>query len=150
MPDPLLGSREPNPPSGRGIWGASGALVALTVDYPGEPTARTLDASERPSWHARAACRGKTAIMFPAANADAETSRRRAAIEAYDAAREICDGCPVANECSEAGAHERYGIWSGMSPGERRARRRETLSGRGEDTTSEPSRTLSAEDFTLY
>lgn len=42
--------------------------------------------------------------------------------EYYDEARSICNGCPVRNEClSHAlAAKERYGMWGGLTPIERR------------------------------
>lgn len=48
--------------------------------------------------------------------------------EEYERARAICDGCPVKAECLgfALDTGERYGMWGGMTPMERRteARRR--------------------------
>ncbi|MGH9075215.1 MAG: WhiB family transcriptional regulator [Acidimicrobiales bacterium] len=31
----------------------------------------------------------------------------------------LCARCPVADECAAAGAHERFGVWGGMTPSAR-------------------------------
>ena len=58
----------------------------------------------RPAWHADAACRGQTAVMFPVA----EHGHRLDTT----AARALCDRCPVRNPCAEAGRSER--VWDGV------------------------------------
>ena len=42
----------------------------------------------------------------------------------YDAARAICAGCPVVDPCLAAGMSERFGMWGGLAPSERRRLRR--------------------------
>lgn len=39
-------------------------------------------------------------------------------------AKSLCAGCPVREECLAAGMSERYGVWGGTTPEERRALRR--------------------------
>lgn len=41
--------------------------------------------------------------------------------ESVDPARELCARCPVATQCAAAGAHEREGVWGGITPKERRS-----------------------------
>ena len=71
----------------------------------------------RPARHARAACRGMTDVMFPAA----ERGHRLDT----SAARALCARCPVINECAEQGRTERYGVWGGTGSGSGRMRQRE-------------------------
>lgn len=68
-----------------------------------------------PAWHADAACRGQTDVMFPVA----EHGHRLAA------ALDLCDRCPVRNPCADQGRTERYGVWGGPGSGSRRMRQRE-------------------------
>ena len=75
-----------------------------------------LDAM-RPAWHADAACRGQTAVMFPVA----EHGHRLDTT----AAHALCDRCPVRNPCAEAGRSEKYGVWGDTGSGSRRMRQRE-------------------------
>jgi hypothetical protein len=78
-----------------------------------------LDAIERllqrPAWMADAACRGKVELFYP----DGEATD-----PAVEEARQICAGCPVAGPCAEAGRHEKYGIWAGVTASERNLARR--------------------------
>ena len=63
----------------------------------------------RPSWHARARCRGYGPdAFFPSRRDDA------------DAPKATCRGCPVRAECLAAGIGEREGVWGGLTPFERR------------------------------
>ena len=71
----------------------------------------------RPAWHADAACRGQTDVMFPVA-------AHRHQLDTT-AARALCDRCPVRNPCAEAGRSEKYGVWGGTGSGSRRMRQRE-------------------------
>ena len=71
----------------------------------------------RPAWHADAACRGQTAVMFPVAEHGHQLDTT--------AARALCDRCPVRNPCAEAGRSEKYGVWGGTGSGSRRMRQRE-------------------------
>ena len=71
----------------------------------------------RPAWHADAACRGQTAVMFPVAEHGHQLDTT--------AARALCDRCPVRNPCAEAGRSEKYGVWGDTGSGSRRMRQRE-------------------------
>jgi WhiB family redox-sensing transcriptional regulator len=67
------------------------------------------------SWRALAACRGMdTDIFYPEGRG--RSLRAREAI-----AKEICGSCPVARQCRESatGQPERFGIWGGLTEGER-------------------------------
>jgi len=70
-------------------------------------------AVERPEWQSDGACRTApdAAIFFPSPG-DTEALR---------AAKAMCGGCPVVQECLEyaLGNNERYGIWGGKSTRER-------------------------------
>jgi WhiB family redox-sensing transcriptional regulator len=45
--------------------------------------------------------------------------------ENIQAAREVCGGCPVSEKCGEwAIWHEPHGVWSGMTPRERKVMRK--------------------------
>jgi WhiB family redox-sensing transcriptional regulator len=72
-------------------------------------------------WKKRAACRDKgPAIFFP----EDAIGKGRAKTNGYKEARRICQGCPVREECAQAGRHERFGVWGGMSENERHPKRR--------------------------
>jgi WhiB family transcriptional regulator, redox-sensing transcriptional regulator len=62
-------------------------------------------------WRARAACAGQQDLFFD--------GRREAA------ARAVCDACPVRAECAAfaLASGPEFGLWSGMSQAELRARR---------------------------
>jgi len=68
--------------------------------------------SLRPAWHARAACRGMTDVMFPVGDVGHPPD--------IAAATAVCDRCPVRRECETAGRSETHGVWGG-----RRQRRNE-------------------------
>ena len=71
----------------------------------------------RPAWHAQAACRGQTDVMFPVA----ERGHRLDT----SAARALCARCPVQAPCAEQGRTERYGVWGGTGSGIGRMSQRE-------------------------
>lgn len=81
------------------------------------------------TWRDQAACDGTDPdLWFP-------TGRGFDAAPAIAAAKDICATCPVRPECLEAGLHEPYGVWGGMSEKERRVeRRRRVLAGQGTPT----------------
>jgi WhiB family transcriptional regulator, redox-sensing transcriptional regulator len=67
------------------------------------------------SWRAMAACRGMdTDLFYP-------EGRGRALRLREEIARQVCAECPVARECRQSAAEhpERYGIWGGLTEGER-------------------------------
>lgn len=68
----------------------------------------------RESWREEAACRGLLpALFYPERGEDASS------------ARDVCRTCPVAEEClTDALVEgERWGIWAGTTPSERRVLR---------------------------
>ena len=71
----------------------------------------------RPAWHAQAACRGQTDVMFP----ESEPGRRADT----SAAQALCERCPVQAECADAGRTERYGVWGAGGSSSGRVRQRE-------------------------
>lgn len=86
---------------------------ALVRARPGEhgfgPEELVASLLRRPEWHQDAACRGAGVdVFFPARGAS------------LDEARALCDACPVAGPCAEAGSDEPAGVWAGRSPMERR------------------------------
>ncbi|SEB68871.1 WhiB family transcriptional regulator [Rhodococcus koreensis] len=86
-----------------------------------------LDHSHHPidqDWQHRASCRGAdTDIFF---SPEGERGRVRARRE--QAAKQICDNCPVLAECRDHAftTTEAYGIWGGMSETERARHTRRT------------------------
>lgn len=64
-----------------------------------------------PSWRLSAACRGvDVEVFFP----DSPSG--------YAPAKEVCGGCPVADECLDEalGGQVEHGVWGGLTPAERR------------------------------
>jgi WhiB family redox-sensing transcriptional regulator len=81
------------------------------------------------SWQKHAACVGATAVFF----ADDQDSlgnngRRGTPPGVYDRARRICQACPVQPECLATAMDdeepERYGVWGGLAPDDRKQLRR--------------------------
>lgn len=77
------------------------------------------DLLQRPAWQADAACRGMGPdIFFPARG------------ESTAAAKAVCSGCPVREECegfAMDGGRDLMGVWAGTSDRERRRRRSAAL-----------------------
>lgn len=71
---------------------------------------------DRPDWFDQAACRGKPLYLwFP----DDKTPISKAA-------KQICDSCPVKQECLDYGVeNEFYGVWGGLSSRKRSKMRAE-------------------------
>ena len=67
-------------------------------------------------WMGRAACKGKTEIMYPGPGSP----------EGNHQARKICMGCPVLDNCLDYAIehNERIGIWGGLSAKARSSKRR--------------------------
>jgi WhiB family transcriptional regulator, redox-sensing transcriptional regulator len=67
------------------------------------------------TWHHRAACRGMSPKVFYGPDAPKDDSWA-------DDAKAVCAICPVKEPClTEALIRgERYGVWGGLVPGERR------------------------------
>lgn len=79
-------------------------------------------------WRDRAACRGvDPELFFPIGRDDVERPE-------IDAAKQICEGCPVHDECLAYALRTRQpeGIWGGLTSTERRAlARRRARTARG-------------------
>lgn len=97
------------------------AVLDSTAGYsgldPGELIAEAVGIlqGDRPAWWAQAACRGQgPGQWFPEQGA-----------QAVDA-KAVCARCPVRTDCLDAAVehHEPAGVWGGLSPTERRPRRR--------------------------
>lgn len=74
--------------------------------------------ADRPNWIAQANCRGvDPAVFYPGKG------------ESHAAAKAVCDGCAVREQCLEyalgQGGYGDHGIWAGTSERERRRIRRE-------------------------
>ena len=71
-------------------------------------------------WAALGLCRGMTDLFYPA----------RGDTDGFDAAKAVCEGCPVKAPCLEFAMRfeETEGIWGGTSGRERRALRRDQWS----------------------
>lgn len=68
-------------------------------------------------WEELAACRGQTALFFPAHAERPEARERREA-----QARALCLSCPVLEQCrARARKHHEYGFWGGETELERAA-----------------------------
>jgi len=48
--------------------------------------------------------------------------------ESTAGAKFVCRRCPVRQPCAEAGRYERFGVWGGLTPDERRQQRKEEAS----------------------
>ena len=86
------------------------------MDLTADDFANVTGLALRPSWHRRAACRGKgTDWWFPSHGG------------INDAARAVCEACPVRRECLSfalEAPEALAGIWAGTSERERRRMRR--------------------------
>ena len=65
-----------------------------------------LIAAMRADWYDDAACRGRHHEFFPDRRELGAGQRIRAAIE-------VCQTCPVREDCAQAGLNESFGIWGG-------------------------------------
>lgn len=63
------------------------------------------------TWREHAKCRGMDPDLFFPGMGDRRGTHRALA---------VCAACPVRDECLEEGLHERYGVWGGMAPRQRR------------------------------
>lgn len=69
-------------------------------------------------WQLQGACRGHDPDLFYFLDYERGNARR----ERANAAKNICDDCPVREICRETAmaTGEEYGIWGGLTPEERR------------------------------
>lgn len=68
-----------------------------------------------PGWRNFAACHGMPPEMFYPHRGDNDT---------VNAAKAVCDRCPVASYCAHYGLREHWGVWGGLSEKQRRRLRR--------------------------
>lgn len=82
--------------------------------------------SVSPDWFAEAACKGKTAQMFPADRNDNYKPGRIKLTEQEEAGKAICHSCPVMMKCRDFAMEHWFlsGIWGGLLDHERRSLRR--------------------------
>lgn len=86
--------------------GGGGAPIAI-----GDPAA---------DWTATVACRGPQASLFFGPN---QFEPKRERLEREEAAKDLCGRCPALVECRSYALDtaEPFGIWGGLTEGERRA-----------------------------
>ncbi len=85
-----------------------------SADLTASTIANTYDLLDRPAWQRAAACRIHNLHLWYPERGESATG-----------AKAICATCPVADQCSDAGTDEQYGIWGGE--GTRASRRRRKL-----------------------
>jgi WhiB family redox-sensing transcriptional regulator len=96
---------------------------------------KLVTVDHRPAWQSRARCRGMSPELFyPERGQNSDVA----------AAKAVCRECPVLEDCRAWGiAHEKNGIWGGLTERERRKARRE-LGIRFRGIAADPSYFLSA------
>lgn len=79
----------------------------------------SLARDERDTWQAHAACQGQMGLAF---YPPLRTERRSVKASREERAKEICQSCPVQNDCLDHAltVNERYGIWGGLTENERK------------------------------
>jgi WhiB family redox-sensing transcriptional regulator len=82
-----------------------------------------MQAPDRPSrrpdpWPERAACKTASPSIFFPRGEDGATQPD------YSHAKAICATCVVRGECLAAGLYERFGVWGGTTPRQRRGMRK--------------------------
>jgi WhiB family redox-sensing transcriptional regulator len=82
--------------------------------------ARLFATEPENDWRALAACKGVDPELFFSSE---DLPDKRDRVERESVAKSICAACPVRAECLAyaIAAGERYGIWGGLNPQERRA-----------------------------
>ena len=90
--------------------------------------ARLFATEPENDWRPLAACKGVDPELFFSSD---ELPNKNERIEREAAAKAVCARCPVRSECLSyaIAAGERYGIWGGLNPQERRAWARSAASG---------------------
>jgi WhiB family transcriptional regulator, redox-sensing transcriptional regulator len=71
-----------------------------------------------PAWAHLAACRDAAGVDFYA------EGKNKAVQREIERARAVCRACPVDLSCLEAGLQEKFGLWGGLTPVERRRLRK--------------------------
>jgi WhiB family transcriptional regulator, redox-sensing transcriptional regulator len=92
--------------------------------------ARLFAVEPENDWRPLAACRGVDPELFFSSD---DLPNKHERIEREAAAKAVCNRCNVRQECLlyAIAAGERYGIWGGMNPQERRAYARSVDAGEG-------------------
>ena len=82
--------------------------------------ARLFSAEPENDWRTQAACRGIDPEFFFSSE---DLPNKQERLERETAAKAVCARCTVRSECLSyaLAAGERYGIWGGLNPQERRA-----------------------------
>jgi WhiB family redox-sensing transcriptional regulator len=93
--------------------------------------ARLFATEPENDWRPLAACKGIDPELFFSSD---ELPNKQDRIEREASAKAICARCSVRSECLSyaIAAGERYGIWGGLNPQERRAHARSSASGEGD------------------
>ena len=73
------------------------------------------------TWQSAAACRGMNSEAFFHPSAEGRSEGKRTRNRRVDAAKAVCQSCPVIQECLDhaLAVREPYGIWGGRSEDER-------------------------------
>lgn len=106
QPEPVVAEAPADPHAGDDIDALLLTFVSILEDR-----------VDQAHWRRRAACIDQPRWMFFPGRGDHKTTA---------AAKAVCATCPVADECGDAHATERVGIYGGRSERERRGARRET------------------------
>ena len=95
--------------------------------------ARLFAVEPENDWHPRAACKGIDPELFFSSEEEPNKQER---FEREATAKAVCNRCAVRPECLSyaIAAGERYGIWGGLNPQERRAAARASTSEQGSTT----------------
>ncbi|HZJ26878.1 MAG TPA: WhiB family transcriptional regulator [Acidimicrobiia bacterium] len=93
------------------------ALARSTRRHPANDQGGSAAPADEPAWRDLASCRGLGPALFYAEEEDGEDVRE---------AKALCGECSVRRQCLEQAlaANERYGVWGGTTPRERRRLRR--------------------------
>ena len=84
-----------------------------------------MNAAANLGWMALGACRSTDPeLHFPEGDESSKATRRQVA-----KAKRVCAGCPVLSDCARYAVDEdiRFGVWGGLSEGERAAVRQALL-----------------------
>ena len=98
--------------------------------------AKLFNTEPENDWREQAACKGIDPEFFFSSDASDDAPSKQERAEREGAAKAVCARCAVRAECLDYAvtAGERYGIWGGLNPQERRAFVRAGGSGEGSST----------------
>ena len=85
--------------------------------------ARLFAVEPENDWRTKAACKGIDPEFFFSSDAAEDAANKNERIEREAEAKAVCARCSVRAECLDyaVAAGEKYGIWGGLNPQERRA-----------------------------